>query len=303
MNLNQPYWSTIVDLEEFLNPRRVKLFRWENLDRKIITQRGASVPDSFLYPSIKCNKVFLYELTETKPAKDLFSPIEFFNLLYNCLEIILANLNNREELCTWQWIKDREPDRNRYQYLVKSLFYLVCELNRMPWMLPGNLTNEALAAEPVSERIEDITMDIGFEIKRLERDQAESRMDSKPTTIIKEDSKMPALKNQVRKKGFTHEIVLYYIYENKYFGDVEAKREAEIYSCHHGSLLSRYDKLKYEHDRTIGDRGQKAFDELAIAMENVINSRRLSAEGLSKASRELIALKNNRNNFQKKNID
>ena len=121
MNLNQPYWSTIVDLEEFLNPRRVKLFRWENLDRKIITQRGASVPDSFLYPSIKCNKVFLYELTETKHAKDLFSPIEFYNLLYNCLEIILANLNNREELCTWQWIKDREPDRNRYQYLVKSL--------------------------------------------------------------------------------------------------------------------------------------------------------------------------------------
>jgi hypothetical protein len=309
MSLNQPYWSTIVDLEEFLNPRRVKYFRWENPDRTIITQRGASVPDSFLYPSIKCNKVFLFELTEAKQAKDLFSPIEFYNLLYNCLEIVLANLDKRKDLSTWQWIKDREPDRNRYQYLVKSLFYLVCELNRTPWMLPGNLTNEALAAESVSEKLEDITMDLEHEIERLERDQAESVSEKLEDITMDLEHEIERLQRHqdesrmdpgpISQKFTVRMLALKHVYDGPEISNgSNAEQFAKAHGWAGGSLYNKYRIYLNVQSRVTAGRID-AYHNLVSDFENLIISGILSDESKQKAIRELAQLMENRKKLNK----
>lgn len=185
MDLIIPRHIPVTDIDCFLNPAKIKLIKWNSPDKCILDPSGNMVPDWFLYPSLECNQVFLYQLAEERKNRGLYSPLEFLNSLYFIFEIILANLgkDHIKELQVFRWTYEIEPLRARRRFLMESIYYLLNELNRStPLLGTVNSNSDKIVLDPVSEDIlYGITVPLGLHLGNHYRPGSSSINDGKPS--------------------------------------------------------------------------------------------------------------------------
>lgn len=127
------YYTPVYDLSGFLEPGSInyKLFVSE---RTLISGGGKSDFLKFTYPNAKINEHLYYLLTHKECFKGLFDPLEFFNLIYEQLELILNNLYSLDEVASYLYDGTKET-RSNY-FMLGCINYLICRLNKSDWMLP-----------------------------------------------------------------------------------------------------------------------------------------------------------------------
>jgi hypothetical protein len=136
--MKRVYHTPVESLGEYLNNNEIKYKRKEISGSTFVSQIGETERPSLIYPNVLCNNHLNNLLTNTGYFKGLFDPLEFFNLLYEQLELVLENLESREaSLEVLLHFDNLTWDKRKLYLILGSLHYLSCHINNSSyWMLP-----------------------------------------------------------------------------------------------------------------------------------------------------------------------
>jgi len=285
-------FTPVYTLEEYLDPGKVWYKNIYYVGEKFF----------FRYPDIKCNKHFKYQLVDTVFFKGLFTPLEFLNILYEQLEVLLElfeSSNNKENIdeceeAIFEYFKNIFVNKRKTYFFLGSLHYLICNLNSPKRAIPLNYRNKT---EPTSFSLLYIAAELEEIIKESRNELIKELPGEDIPDYFPEQDIFTLSANKNKLNAAYKEGIYLRVAYKKHFGVYKSMNDEDIIvyeDLNSKDNLSKYiTKVNKEYALMLNSK--KGIDSNIEAIRDIISEKCLSEIGEAEAKKFLKKLEDRRN--------